>query len=200
MVDKSWRQGVKVEVAHTIRTYYHCCLLFTESINNVLQGVLVGIEVVGVELNSETSTTGVVDSIVPTATDAEVETFRSDYNKAVALLLKGAEYLCCSIGRVILNDNNIKGERCLLAQSALYSIADGLLTIEDGDDDTRLDSKLLLVEVGSDVIRWGDEGTNLAEVSCYNTLHLHLYLTILRIYIVELFLTTLAEVVLLFGI
>ena len=37
MIDKSWRQGVKLEVAHAVGANHHCCILFVESVDHLLQ-------------------------------------------------------------------------------------------------------------------------------------------------------------------
>ena len=40
MANQARWKGIKIEVAHTIRTYNHCSLLLVKSIDNSLQGIL----------------------------------------------------------------------------------------------------------------------------------------------------------------
>ena len=70
MVDKSWREGVQLEVAHPVASHHHGCLLAVEGIDNTLQGIGSGIEVVRVELHGKTSATAVVDCFIPTSADS----------------------------------------------------------------------------------------------------------------------------------
>ena len=66
------RQGVQLEVAHTIGTYDHCCFLLMESIYDLLQCLWRRIEVVAIQLDGKASAILTVNGLVPASTNAQV--------------------------------------------------------------------------------------------------------------------------------
>ena len=101
---------------------------------------------------------------------------------------------------MVIHHDDIILERGLLRQGALYSILDGLGTIEDGNDNGSLDVELLLVEVNLLILSGIHQCTHFTQMGRTCLLHLDLYFTIGRIYVIKLFLTRSAEVEFLFGI
>ena len=85
MIDESWRQGVQLEVAHAIGADHHGCILFVESVYDLLQCLRRRVEVIGVELHGKASAAVVVDGLVPAAADAEVGALRDDVHEALVV-------------------------------------------------------------------------------------------------------------------
>ena len=198
MVDEAGRQSFELEVAHAVATNNHCRLLTMESINNLLQGARRRIKVVAIELNSKAAAEIRVESLVPASANAKVGALRNDVDKAS--IIDGFENVGGAIGRMVVDNDDIKLERSLLRQSRAYSIGNGASTIEDRNDDRSLILKVLLIEVGSFVGVSIYQRSYLVEMTCGSLLHLHLHLTILRINIVELLFATLSVVQLLLSI
>ena len=145
MVNDAWRKSFEIEVTYTVGTYYHCSLLAIESIDDVLQRRRTGIDVVAVELHGKASAMLGVYGFVPATTDTEVATLRN--NMYQALVAYAAENERRLVGRMVVNDDDVEREFCLLRQGTLDSISDGLLTVEDRDDNRGLYFEFLLVEV-----------------------------------------------------
>ena len=94
MINESWRQGIQVEVAHTIGAYHHRCFLCVERIDNSLKCLGRRVEVVAIQLYSEASTEVTLYGLVPTATNTEVSTLRDDDVEFVVILRRQAgQYL-----------------------------------------------------------------------------------------------------------
>ncbi|AHE73606.1 hypothetical protein M942_24805 [Enterobacter ludwigii] len=56
-------------------------------------------------------------------------------NEDQPLIGDDAEYCPCFIGRAVIHDNHLSAEG-LLAQEVMHQLADSVLCIKDGDDDT----------------------------------------------------------------
>ena len=113
MANQTRRKGIKIEVAHTIRTDNHCSLLLMESIDNDLQSILRGIKVVTIQLNSKATAMRIIDSIVPTATYTEVCTCRNKMHKTF-ISSQRRENLRRSVCRMVVDNDYVKKEVCLL--------------------------------------------------------------------------------------
>ena len=85
VVDKSWWQGVQVEVAHAIRTDDHGCVLLVEGIYNLLQGFRRRVQVVAIQLHGKASATVVVYSLVPAATNTQIVTLGYDVDESLVV-------------------------------------------------------------------------------------------------------------------
>ena len=184
VVDKARWQGVKLEVAHAVGANHHRCILFVEGVDNLLEGFGRGIEVVGVELYGKASAAVVVDGLVPAASNAQVGALGDDVYEA--LIMKALQQFGGLIGRVVIHHDDIELKAGFLREGAVDSVADGLLTIVDGDDDGGLVFELLLVEVGTTVVGGVDLGSYLLQMGCGSLFHLYLYLAIGGIHVVEL--------------
>ena len=101
---------------------------------------------------------------------------------------------------MIVHHNHVKGEARLLRERAFHRVADGLYAVEHGYDDRSLYGEGLLLEVGNLALAGVHPRAYLFQMSRYGTLHLHLHLAVGGIHVVELPLTTGAQVDFLFRV
>ena len=99
-----------------------------------------------------------------------------------------------SVGRVIVNDDDVVFEVCLLLQCTSDGVEDSLLTVSDGDNHRSLYWKVLLVEVGILIVVGIHESPDGIEMARSHLLHLNLHLTVGGIDIIELLHTACPEV------
>ena len=184
MIDESWRQGVQLEVAHAVRADHHGCILLVEGIDDLLQRLGRRIEVVGVELHGEASAAVVVDSLVPAAADTKVCALGDDMHEA--LVMETTQQLSGMVSGVVVDHNDIILEARFLAEGRVHGIANGLLAVEDGDDDRSLHIELLFVEIGATVIRGVNLCPDLLQVGGGGLLHLDLHLAVAGVHVIEL--------------
>ena len=88
---------------------------------------------------------------------------------------------------MVIHHDDVELETGLLLKGTVHGVADGLLTVIDGDNDGGLDIELLFVEVRTTVVGGINLGTDLREMSRGGMFHLYLYLTVTGIDVVELF-------------
>ena len=132
MGNESGRQGVEVEVAHSVGAYHHCRLLLLEGINDGLQCMWRGIEVVAVELHGKSSASLVIYCHIPASADTQVIPLRNNMNKTRRFLIPNQ--FRSSVGRVIVNDDDVVFKISLLLQCTSDGVEDSLLTVSDGDN------------------------------------------------------------------
>ena len=87
---------------------------------------------------------------------------------------------------MIIHHDDIIFEVRLLTEGAVHGVADGLLTIIDGNHDRGLDIKLLFVEVWPPIIRGVDLCPDLCQMGCCSLFHLDLHLTVSWVHVVKL--------------
>ena len=97
-----------------------------------------------------------------------------------------AQDVCRAVCRMVIDNDDVVAEGCLLGKGGDDGVADGSRPVEDGDDNGGLDVELLLVEIGRGIVVGIDEGVDVCEVCRGGLLHLCLYLAVLRIDIVKL--------------
>ena len=85
MGDEPWRQGIQFKVTHAVRADNHRSLLFVEGINNGLQRLGRGIEVIRIKLNGKATTVLAIDGFVPASANTKVCTLRRDDVEFVAM-------------------------------------------------------------------------------------------------------------------
>ena len=85
MRNESWRQGVQFKIAHTVRADNHRSLLFVKGIDNGLQCLGRGIEVVRIKLNGKASTMLAIDGFVPASANTKVGALRGNDVELVAM-------------------------------------------------------------------------------------------------------------------
>ncbi len=133
MVDYARRYHVHIDVGEHVGAYHHSGVVVVECLHHLGKGVFVGINVVGVELYAELACFGVVGAHIPAAADTEVVTFGYDVNHAWV----GSEFFDgfrCAVGRVVVDDNQVEGEICLLGKHAANGVANGANSVADRYD------------------------------------------------------------------
>ena len=139
-----------------------------------------------------------MNTLVPAAADAEIIALRNDVDQAV-VALELVDCLCCAVGRVVVDNDKVELEVSLLAQHRLDGVADSADTVAYGDN-----YRCLILEVACAELYflefWLKIATDCFQVGCACLFHLNLHATVLRVYIVENLLATLACVELYVGI
>ena len=201
MVNQSGRQRVQFEVAHAIAADDHCCTLSVESIDDGLQRTRRRIEVVAVQLHGKPAAPLASHSLVPASANSQIRSFGNDMHQEVGL---GSDQFLedfrRTVGGMIVDDNDIEGERRLLPHRALHGVCYGLCPIEYRNHHRGLHSKLLLAEIDFLAVASVHQSSDSRQMSGGNTLHLDLYFTVSRVHIVELPFAAPPLVALLFGI
>ena len=113
VIDDARSNHVHVEVRHHVSTYYHGAVLFVESTYHSGQCIFIGIYVVAVQLYGKLAAFGVVYAHVPATADAEVVAFGDDMDEALVILIL-VDGFCRSVGGVVVDDDKIELEVCLL--------------------------------------------------------------------------------------
>ena len=101
---------------------------------------------------------------------------------------------------MVVDNDDIELECCLLCQRGDDSVADSLLTVVDRYDNRSLDRELLLMEIRRYIVVGIYQSSNGCEMRCRGTLHLHLDLAVAWVDIVELPLAAVPCVKFLLGI
>ena len=70
MIYDSRRDGLKVEISHSVRADDHSAVLLVKSIHESLDSILARIHVIGIKLKSEFAAMWVMDCGVPITPDA----------------------------------------------------------------------------------------------------------------------------------
>ncbi len=200
MVDESRGQSLQLEVAHTVGTNHHSAALFVELINYALQGVWAAVEVVAVELHSEASATGVVESQAPASTNAQVLPLRDDVHHPLVFLSQFLDDFSRSVSREIIHHHHVEVELGVLRQRAPDGILNRLGPIANGDDDGGLSLKVVTVHRHIHYALGVDVGACDFQVACTHQFAFFLHLAIAWVNIVKLLLPTLAQVALLLGV
>ena len=133
MIYQSRRQGVEVEVTHSVRAYHHGGTLSIESIHHALQGVGTAVEVIAVQLNHEPSHSGVVNSQVPASSYTQVGAL-GDEMYDPWIMGKFLNGFGGTIRTPIIYHHEVEGEICLLLQHTAYGIPYGTHSVSDGYD------------------------------------------------------------------
>ena len=199
MVDKSRRKGLQIEVAHTIRTHNHRSLLLMESIYYLLQCIGRRIEVIAIELNGKLSAKLARDGQIPASTYSKVFACRLEQEETWTISYFLHDFTG-TIGRMIIYDNDVELEIGLLAHCTKHCVCDGLLSIENWDDDGCLIFKVLLIKIRLTIVTGINQSAQFAKMLGTSLFHFYLHLPVTRIHIVELLLTALAIVSLSLGI
>ena len=175
MIDRSGWQRVEMDVSQAVGADDHSTLLRAESVDELLQAVRSGIDIVGVELYDETSAERMVQCHVPCSAHADVVAVGYDVHETV--VIDGVDSLCSAVGGVafgtVFHDKHIIFKGGLLAERTLQSVADRADAVANGNHDACLYGELALVEV--DILELGSQiGTHRFEVFGASLLHLYL--------------------------
>ena len=104
---------------------------------------------------------------------------------AVALQQTGQD-IGSSVGRVIVDYDDIVFEAGFLRKGTLHRVLHRLDTVEHRDDHRGLHLKLLFVEIHRTILVGVNQRLHLTQMGCAGLFHLYLHLTVARIHIVEL--------------
>ena len=94
--------------------------------------------------------------------------------------------LCRSIGRIVVDHDDIELETGFLRQCRANGVADCLMSVPDGNNNRCLDPKISLVEINRVESRSVDKSTNFIKMLGDSLFKFYLNRAITRIYIVEL--------------
>ena len=101
---------------------------------------------------------------------------------------------------MIIYNNYVELEIGLLAHRTKHCVCDGLLSVENWDDDGCLIFKVLFIKIRLTIVTGINQGTQFTKMLGTSLFHFYLHLSVTRIYIVELLLAALAIVPLGLGI
>ena len=113
MVNQARRQGVQFKVTHTIATHHHRSVLLVEGIDNLLEGLRRGIEVIGIQLHCKPATPVIIDRHIPAPANTQVVAFGYDMNQP--LVVHTVKQFCGLVGGMVIHHNDIKPEVGLLS-------------------------------------------------------------------------------------
>ena len=199
MIYQSRRQGVEVEVTHSVRAYHHGGTLSIESVHHALQGVGTAVEVIAVQLNHEPSHSGVVNSQVPASSYTQVGAL-GDEMYDPWIMGKFLNGFGGTIRTPIIYHHEVEGEICLLLQHTAYGITYGTHSVSDGYDHSGFHIECSLPQVNVVALVTVQIGIDGTQVTCAGTLHLQLACAVARVHIVKLLLSAQSGVVLHLGI
>ena len=113
MVNQARRQGVQFKVTHTIAAHHHCSVLLVEGIDNLLEGLRRGIEVIRIQLYGKPATSVIIDRHIPAPANTQVVAFGYDMNQP--LVMQTIEQFCGLVGGMVIHHDDIKSEVGLLS-------------------------------------------------------------------------------------
>ena len=198
MIDDAGGNFLHIKVSHHISADYHCTFLCIESINDDLQAMFVFIHVIAIKLDGKLSAFLVMDTYVPTSAYTEVISFGNDVNQPL-VRTKFMENFTGPVCRMIVDDNDIERKGRLLVQCRAYGIFDCANTVAYGYNDR----SFIFKSVGRKVYGTEDRikiSANFLQMVGACLFHFNLYLTVFRVYIIELLLTAFPLVTFYFGI
>ena len=158
--------------------------MLAESANDCLQRMGRTIQVVAVQLHGKAAAAAVVHGGVPASAYAKVGTFgHYVYQACVAYAL---QQFGCAVCGVVVHHDNVELEVRHLPQRTLHGIHDGLFPVPYGNDNRCFRVEILLVEVGLLVVRRVDTRPYGLQMCRGCLFHLHLYLAVTGVHVVEL--------------
>ena len=193
VVDDARRKGVQGKVRHAVGADDHAAPLGVEGIDQGLERVLVAVQVVAVELDGKLPASRMEDAGVPATTDTQVVPLRDEMHDARVVGIPPDD-LRGAVGGVVVDDDEVEGERGLLPQHRTDGILDGTDSVPDRDDDRCLDGEGCRMQVDFLPVVWLQPGTELLQVVGADAFHLQLYGAVPGVHVVELFLARTAVV------
>lgn len=149
VVDDAGRNGLQLEIAHSVAPYQHGAMLSVKGVDDGCQGVVVAVHVVAVQLHGKASACGMIDSCLPTAANAQVVSFRDKVYDAGIFLGSIGNQGRCAIVRMVVDDNQVEREGGFLAQHGIDGVCYGADSVSDRYDDTGFYRKRSLFEIGT---------------------------------------------------
>ena len=179
-----------------------------EGIYDFLESLRRRIEVIAVQLDCKLAAVLAIDGYIPAAADAEIVSLRHNLYETPRLLVVSRFHLvsdfiknlASTVGRMIVDHDDVELEIGFLAQRTLHGIRDGLLSVENRNDHRSLVEEILFAEIRLAIKAGIDECSHLVEMLRANLFHLYLYLSVARVHIVELLLAALSVVEFIFCI
>ena len=148
VVNQSRRQCVQFKVADTVATNNHGSLLLVECLNDGFERLGRRVDVVAIKLHGEASAAAVANGNVPASANAQVGTLRNEVYEVRIGFLQLVQYFGCSVGRVVINNDNIEGEVGLLSECRFHCVGHSLHAVVHRNNDRSLVLEVLLVKVG----------------------------------------------------
>src|SRR5574344_703547 len=81
MINDSWRDGLHLEIGHSVCTYYHGAILSIKCIYKFLNGTFIEIDIIRIKLNGKFTTFRMVQSHIPVSSDSMIRLVLSDINQ-----------------------------------------------------------------------------------------------------------------------
>ena len=113
MVDNARGDHIHIEVRHHVCTYHHCTILFIECLHHCCQGIFIFIHIVAVQLYGKLATLLMMYTQIPATAYTQIIPFGDDVDE----VLVGGKFtnsICRSVGRVIVDDDEVEFEICFL--------------------------------------------------------------------------------------
>ena len=198
MINNARSDHVHIKICHHIGAYYHSTVLFVKCIDHDLQSTVVGIYVVTVKLDSKFTAKRMVNSQIPATAYTQIITFGNQVDQAF-IVFKFINGFGGTVGRVIVDNDQVEFEICFLAEYRTDGIAYGTNTVA-----YRNNHRSFVWEVAGVEFYFLEFRLQITAylLQMFGTclFHLNLSVTIFRIYIVEYFFTTFSGIVFYFRI
>ena len=114
MVNDAGRYFFQLEIYHLVTTDNHGTLTFVERVDNALEDVSIDLQIITIQLDGESSAMFAHDGMCPASPDAEVGARGNDVDYLRVLLGHLFNYSGRVVGGMIVDNENIIFEICLL--------------------------------------------------------------------------------------
>ena len=114
MVNDAGRYLFQLEVHHLVAADDHGTLVFVERVDDALEYVVIDVQIIAIQLNGKSSAMFVHDGMCPASPDAQVGAGRDDVDDLRVLLGHFLDDGGCVVGGMIIDNENIVLEICLL--------------------------------------------------------------------------------------
>ena len=185
MIDEARRNLLQAKVDDRVRADYRGATAATKLGDDAREDIGAGVYVVAIELHGVAAALRCVDRFVPAAADAEIVAGRNDVDQPIIFRGEVAESVGRTVGRVIVDDDDVEWKIGLLFKRAVYRIANGLHAIADGDDHAAFNGERRIV-VGRTRGRRRQPGLDALEVGCRDLFHFNLIAAVSRIDVTEM--------------
>ena len=183
MVDNSGRDGVQREIRNPVSAHHHGAVLLAEGIHELLYGILVAVEVVGIQLQGEAAAFGMMQGGIPVAADCVVTAVLGDIHQ-LWIPEEAFDDIHGSVGGIIIHHYHIVFEIRFLVQGAADRIAYGADPVLAWDYHRSLVPELPFrkVDILEHRLKISPDGLQMGRTGLF---HLYLHLAVAGIHIVE---------------
>ena len=133
MVNNARRNCIEVDVGELVGSYNHCRIVVIERLHHFCKSILVGIYIIGVQLDAEFSCFRMVRSYIPASADSEVIPL-GNYVDDSWICDKFLNRFGCAVCRMVVYDDKIEREIGFLRQNRPYGVADSADAVTDRYD------------------------------------------------------------------